>query len=452
MRTLALATPILMLSACGNNTGLNASVSSAAAASGTTSGASTSTGTASTATTSTATTSTATTSATSTGTASGSATSSASSSPNSGASTTSSSTSGGIPDPDPSILPVISNPNHNPVLSPIEVVTVTFTGYPYTSQVQALGDYLAHSNYIAESVGEYGVGALTNTNVDTGQAAPMTATDTSIQSWISANVVPAGRLPAPASGATPLYVLYYPASTQVTNQAGGQSCVSFSGYHLENFNQLLSSVGAYYYAVISDCGTGLGDVESIALHEIAEAASDPQVINVFQNGWADRDTASPYVQSNLITEIADLCEGQYLEVDAGTALFTLQQLWSEAAALDGGAPCVPVDPLRPYYTVLPDSLKVTAAAGSSAVFHLTGWSSAPLRAWALTTSGWSPALNAFTPGTPQLGATTLSNGQTTTLTVPIPSGTASGAAAGVYIYSAIGDGTYAVVPVMAYAQ
>jgi hypothetical protein len=72
-------------------------------------------------------------------------------------------------------------------------------------------------------------------------------------------------------------------------------------------------------------------------------------------------------------------------------------------------------------------------AGGQTTFHLTGWSTAPVPAWSLQTYPYPVQGQATASVT--LGSSTLQNGQTTTLTVGMPAGTASGTYVDVIIYS-----------------
>jgi hypothetical protein len=147
-----------------------------------------------------------------------------------------------------------------------------------------------------------------------------------------------------------VYALYFTDSTTITLQ-NAASCDAFAGYHS---SAAVPGVGLAQvaYAVLPECkyfGEGANDVfNSVTLaasHELAEAATDPH---------PETDTAF-YLHSNDAWlgalsygggECGDMCT--YL-VDPSVleSGYTVQRIWSNAAAAASKNPCQPWD--KPYF-------------------------------------------------------------------------------------------------------
>src|SRR5207302_1966609 len=98
------------------------------------------------------------------------------------------------------------------------------------------------------------------------------------------------------------------------------------------------------------------------------------------DGWYV-DPALPDPWYLIAGEVADLCDGEAL-IKSGT--FTVQRIYSNAAAAAGTNPCVPEDPDAVWndVTVEPATMP-TIAAGASVTFKLTGWSTSQIPDWTL---------------------------------------------------------------------
>ena len=138
-------------------------------------------------------------------------------------------------------------------------------------------------------------------------------------------------------------------------------------------------------------------------------------------------------------EVGDLCsfvapqwaEGGYTQ---------LQRVYSNTSAAAGGDPCLPA--MGPYYaTDVEPQTWVSVPAGSSTSFSVVGWSTAMVPTWALSAQGYITSPQTFSPGT-SLTAGMLNNGQTATLTVSVPAGTASDSFAMVLVGSADSNTSY----------
>lgn len=206
-----------------------------------------------------------------------------------------------------------------PLLTAVEVVTV-FWGARWASDLQPLGgqintffDTILQSTLL-DQLAEYSVpaynighGRRTGTVTITDQEPPASVSDATIQTMLQARIQ-SGSLPP--IDANTLYCVYLPPGT-VVSQGGGQSCLSFCGYHNNGPSGL-------YYAVLPspDCSGCLGSLASfdaltsISSHELCEAITDP----IPGQGWYD-DTNG---------EIGDICAWQSKSLDG----YTVQLEWS----------------------------------------------------------------------------------------------------------------------------
>jgi hypothetical protein len=200
------------------------------------------------------------------------------------------------------------------------------------------------------------------------------------------------------------------------------------------------------YAVIPSCSSGsiiegASDLEASASHEFIEAATDPFPYTNLAYGLTD--PTDPWVYT--AGEVADLCEGQTTE-EAG---FTAQRVWSNSAATAANgrdasvattSPCVPAAS-EPFYDVSPAPARTQSiAAGGSITYTLTGFSTASVPPWAISSF---PGPSSFTPKI-ALATSMINNGQTTTMTVSVPAGTPSQAYAAIFVTSSrsLTDFTY----------
>jgi hypothetical protein len=304
--------------------------------------------------------------------------------------------------------------NGGPILANPEIVTVTFPGYAFESDVQAFGAWVPGSAWLPAVGAEYGIGAATASAVVlTSDAAPASASDATTRALLDARVAD-GTLPTP--GANTLFVLYYPPSTTVTGFDGGPICNGvLGGYHWEG------SIGGRNtpYAVVPVCSTGAQAVfyaEAAAGHEIVEAVTDPFPLSA--PAWAITDESSPWAM--LAGEVADLCE--VIKFDHEGAFYASRS-WSNAAAAAGTNPCAP-DPGGVFYdTSATPSTVQHVAPGASVTFTLRGWSFGPISPWTLQPS----PVGDFTPQI-ALDSSTMAGGGETAMTVTVPAGTPPGRA------------------------
>ncbi len=256
------------------------------------------------------------------------------------------------------------------VLKNPKLVTVTFGGMDseLLHYLIDFDDKILTSPWWSTVMDGYGVGAgagaghveLEDTFSD------KTTSDFELKQYIADQVL-AGRLPLPDDDT--VYMLYMPAAASI-DLDGTPSCNGFGGYH--NSGRLDYAAGSadggsgvdaginmsqrFVYAVMMECysayysGVSLQDLKDeeteIASHEIAEAATDPDV-NAGKSGYymVGNDAWAPNQRGG---ENADLCSGR--GVQEGTWWVT--KVWNFASARKSLSPCVP-EPNPVFFGAVP---------------------------------------------------------------------------------------------------
>jgi hypothetical protein len=275
--------------------------------------------------------------------------------------------------------PVLTNPKIQPVF---------FPGFDYPTQLTDFASKIGASSYWA-ALSEYKVGPITSltpitlTNAQIVPADIGSINDAYIQSWLVARFDGSH----PEFGTTPdanaIYTLFYPTATTISLGGGGgspdggvpdggfggfnsQSCVSFGGYHgsVQIGSQLVA------YAVIPECGTfgnlvGVNAETATTSHELSEAATDPYTPATPAYGQVDAD----HIGWEFFLgggEIGDMCaqfpDSFYVPSDFG---FMAQRNWSNANAVAGHDPCVPVPSTQPYFNSMPVLTDSVATRGGN---------------------------------------------------------------------------------------
>jgi hypothetical protein len=316
------------------------------------------------------------------------------------------------------------------VLSKVQLVTVTFTGYAFEAEAQQFGDFIVASDWYKKVGADYGVGVGTHLKKVVLTDDPgMGITDLQVQALLKARIMDATLPPPPKADDQVLYMVYFPSTTTVNQPGGDAACSSFAGYH---GSTTYVAGGRILYAVIADCGGGIDDVTSTAAHELIEAATDP-VPELNGRGWyVDPVDDFDHWQVEWGQEVADLCEEEGYQYEQG---YALQPVWSNSAAAALMNPCVP-SASTDYYTVTAQPATMpTVAAGDSVTFVLTGWSTKLVPPWKieLATANFSDYF--VTDLQPVLSAGTIGRGATVTLKLTAPSVATSGDLCGVQIRS-----------------
>lgn len=257
------------------------------------------------------------------------------------------------------------------VMSAPRVVPIFFANED-AAMAWSIVDFVNHvgaTDYWHAATAEYGVGALSGfAEIHTSETAPTTVDDVEIEQWLAAHVQgPDAGWPAP--GPNTLYAVFYPFGTQVTFQSGdttAYSCTDFGAYH-SSFRHPITDV-PIYYAVMPRCSDDFGLAGSVtdfvslgASHEFIEAATDPDGETP---AYSTVDDEHAYWWGVGGVELADMC---LVDFDGGRPAayatfdpfpYVVQRSWSNASALAGHDPCVPIpDGYGPYFNaapVLPD--------------------------------------------------------------------------------------------------
>lgn len=326
-----------------------------------------------------------------------------------------------------------------------QIVVITYADDPNRDEAEAYNAWMAHSTWLTAVGREYGItGADVLANVRFTTNAPTMTSSAEIERFL-ANGIQNGTLPRPMTAlGDALYVVYFPATTTITLTSFGQtstSCVEFAGYH-ESF--AVGTETAAYAAIPSCPDSGMDPTQLLEVstsHELIEAATDahPDHEPAFQFA---QDSQSAWLV--LGGEVADLCIGEdYIDGTRWAA-----RVWSNAAALAGTDPCIPIDPTRTYFNVSssPDQIRV-AAAGDTVTFPIVGWSTGRVADWTLqlAPTGTLMAPMRVTP-------TRMNNGRTGTVTVNVPRDAPSGSYVGVLVYSMRSPSDFHVWPLAVIVQ
>jgi hypothetical protein len=255
----------------------------------------------------------------------------------------------------PPDLPSIVD-NGGPKLTSPKLVTVTWASDTSAAVMQDFDEKIGASAYWRETTSEYGIGPAHNQNVVLSSAPPATWEDAQIDTWVQTQAQSASS-GWPAPDTQTVYVVYLPASVQLTSM-GQNACLSYAGYHTD-----LGTNPDIAYALIPEgCyeGTGYSLVDnatSSAAHEIVESATDP-----FSNespaiiGF-DSDHLAWEVWTEWQDEVADACEysNEAYYREGSDLPYLVQRIWSNKSAQEGHDPCGP-KAVGPYFDVAPQGL------------------------------------------------------------------------------------------------
>lgn len=350
-----------------------------------------------------------------------------------------------------------------PLLLKPKIVTVTFAGDPFTSQLVAFGTTAtSKTNWWPTVMSEYCQGDG-GPCVGDGPAGIAVQIDASAPSGISDNALgpeDAGGEDAGvdiqtylqglmASGAIPLpdsntiYAVYFPGSLQFG--LTGDACQQFEGYHSEG----IYNGQTYTYAINVECLGTLDDVTVTAAHEFAETASDGLSADLPDGGFTSGYTLNFYDLNawpwldDLDSEIADMCD-DYLGLgqDHWTeGSYVYQRIWSQKAAAANENPCRPVPAGEVYFNAAPTQSFFELNVGETTTIEVDGFSDGPHTDWTVLPEDWTdptgqttytnlafagPAVDAG-----GLPATTANNGSKLQLSITLtqdPTNTANGAA------------------------
>jgi hypothetical protein len=312
-----------------------------------------------------------------------------------------------------------------PVLTAPKIVPIFFTGDGTTqAQVEQFLAMLPGSSYWHDTTSEYGVGdvAIQPTIVTTDT--PPT-TDTALEAWIASNLdgTHAGWTFDPSA----IYSVFLPSGVVLQTQFG-KSCQAFGGYHSEIAGQLGRHI---VYALLPRCQGGLSSLTSASSHEFIEAATDPLP---FSNG-AYQLIDDEHAIWNIIApgaEVGDMCEFTASAFQPLLGSFEIQRTWSNASALAGHDPCVPLlampfEGAAPIFTddiTIPDGMGgtvttkgVTVPTGMSKTIDVKVFSDAPTADYVIRALDANVVLGMQAELTFSLDKASAKNGDTLKLTI-----------------------------------
>ncbi|HEY3706606.1 MAG TPA: hypothetical protein VGL22_16205 [Terracidiphilus sp.] len=249
----------------------------------------------------------------------------------------------------PLLVPVFWNADVNPTSVteiPRFLADITQSDYwyllsEYATDTPAIGD----KGGLLQSVGAGSATAgitLKPTKCPEGSPAGCTLTDADLQAelarQINQDVLPVPSVAYDGQMRT-IYMVYFPAGVTLADASIGTSCVDFCAYHNAATVHLASRQQNLLYDALMDtysggcsigCGastTGLGNLTSTSVHELAETVTDPNVGFVTGNqyawpaAWADND--------HYCGEIADICAaGNNYPIMVSGRTWEVQPLWS----------------------------------------------------------------------------------------------------------------------------
>jgi len=279
--------------------------------------------------------------------------------------------------------PVI--PNHGGhVLDPLRIVTVVAEDDPYVSDLQAFGDAIPGSSWLASFAAGYGLTAapthvqILGSHVDSGTSFTLAQMKKYVAETIAASS------PSPTPDGNTVYALFLPPGTDLVIDGQPDTTCAAIPYHApyDTLGDGMAVLPRCQYTFPSQLAMFTTD----GAHEIMEAATDPDpVSNPAWELWT-ANTYKPWKSSvwNEIEmidslEIGDPCILTRI-VESG---FDFQRIFSNAAVAAGGDPCVPSLGI-PYFNVTVDPSSggwFKVKAGETLDVPLTGWSTGPTADW-----------------------------------------------------------------------
>ena len=181
---------------------------------------------------------------------------------------------------------------------------ISFPDDPLAAAYEDFATEIAASSYWADTMTEYGVGALTVlAPVHLQASAPASISDAQVHSILQTALAnPANAFPPP--DASTVYVLLIPNGTAATGPQGGSACNGgFGGYH-RSFD--LPDGTAIAYAVIAECQANQAMTRTLA-HELVEAATDPFIPKTPAYAGVGPIDLGFVVGTTLGSEVGDLC-------------------------------------------------------------------------------------------------------------------------------------------------
>jgi hypothetical protein len=271
-----------------------------------------------------------------------------------------------------SALPEVVNLGGPTIPNPT-LVAVTFSGDPLATELEDFVASVGCTDYWRTIAKDYGIGdGPASEPIRLAESAPSSIDSTSIWPWLMNNIARDPRFPK--AERQPIYLLFYPETTTLTD-GSGTSCKDFGGFHHGG----AYAGGVLAYAAISRCPSAgylgisdpvratLASLTILASHEIFESATDPGVGSGGAYITVDANHLGWLLGMNV--EVADLCD------DGSDRLFQpqgfpwwVQRIWSNRAAAQGTSPCVPADTPDYFYAApLPKDTVMQSVQGRNDV-------------------------------------------------------------------------------------
>jgi len=264
----------------------------------------------------------------------------------------------GFPGPHPAVPQV--QDYGGPVLTAPTAIPIFFQNDSEQSKVEDFMNQLAASSFWPSATKEYGAGPLTiGQSIVVTDTPPTTTTVAEIEQWLAGYLD--GTHPEwPAIAQNNIYTVFFPSTTTIDDPNFGTSCVSFGGYHYEAKGPGGKSI---VYAVMPRCSSlgqvvqGFDALTAGLSHELIEASTDPLASNP---AWSYVDLDHMVWNLMPLGEIGDMCAYEPQSYQRLVGAYMVQRPWSNASALAGHDPCVPVlgDPYFNAAPVLNDSITI----------------------------------------------------------------------------------------------
>jgi len=303
-----------------------------------------------------------------------------------------------------------------PVIEQIELVPVYFGDDPLRVDLERFNTWIVTSDYWRNAGAEYGVHPGTRLPSVQFESAPASISDAQIASWIDAKVAD-GSLPKPSTST--VFALFYQAGTTITT-ALGSSCISFAAIHGAATLSNPVFTGSVPLAIIPRCSYSAGDelmiATDVASHEYMETATTP--FPEANPGWIMDNLSGPLEAWSMLSgpAVADLCLGQSYDTIDG---FSVNDIWSNAAAQAGNNPCQPSDPKHPFFSVSADATIYHAEPGTTLTVNARAWSNLPAPDWEIDIN-WGLVPGSDFDGHAVLSRKIVNNGDELTATITIP--------------------------------
>ncbi len=253
----------------------------------------------------------------------------------------------GYPGPHPAV-PQVQN-QQGPVLTAPNVIPIFFMNDSEQTEFEDFLNQLAQSSFWGQATSEYGAGPLTiGSSIVVTDTPPATIDVVGIETWLEGHLDSDAGWPAATQN--DIFTVFYPSSTTITDPNLGTSCTDFNSSHTEGIVDT-----SLVYVVMPRCPsagnlTGFDALSAGLSHELIEAATDPLIQS--KPAWVYTDNDDLIWSFIPGAEIADMCALEPQSFQRLVGSYIVSRPWSNASALAGHDPCVPVLS-QPYFNAAP---------------------------------------------------------------------------------------------------